>query len=438
MSYPNLPVRFPFDSPRPRPLLATLGIIATIWAAGLAAPAAAELVAFDVDPSTSSFTTASIDVEFTAVAQTSVGAQTTYGGASVENVSWTPDGQVNLDLQTGTVSLEDLSVNGAVGVSGSGQMVWAGLVTLGLVYTVIEQGLQLPTPFSMPLAAGAFAGTPMIEFTGISDGNATGAFGYSIPPQEFGGVAGFPMVGSLTNQGPDLVLGLDANAAQIQLGGSAPVSTPLNECVGFWFFNVCIGVRITAIEITIDSLIYNNTVMQLSGLAADQASPICGNAVIEAGEECDDGNLISGDGCSSTCQLESVCGNGALEEGEECDDGNLDNGDGCSDTCAIEFICGNGVLQAGEECDDGNLVNGDGCSDTCQLEAICGDGVLEGTELCDDGNLVNGDGCSDTCAPELAPEASVPSLSGWGFALLSGLLVAAGLLGMQRFAVRKT
>ena len=31
-------------------------------------------------------------------------------------------------------------------------------------------------------------------------------------------------------------------------------------------------------------------------------------------------------------------------------------------------VCGNGILESGEQCDDGNLINGDGCSDTCQLE----------------------------------------------------------------------
>ena len=31
-------------------------------------------------------------------------------------------------------------------------------------------------------------------------------------------------------------------------------------------------------------------------------------------------------------------------------------------------ICGDGVIGPGEQCDDGNTVNGDGCSSTCQLE----------------------------------------------------------------------
>jgi cysteine-rich repeat protein len=35
---------------------------------------------------------------------------------------------------------------------------------------------------------------------------------------------------------------------------------------------------------------------------------------------------------------------------------------------AVVSPCGNGVLQTGEECDDGNAVDGDGCSSTCKLE----------------------------------------------------------------------
>jgi cysteine-rich repeat protein len=34
--------------------------------------------------------------------------------------------------------------------------------------------------------------------------------------------------------------------------------------------------------------------------------PVCGDGMREGGEECDDGNSASGDGCSSTCQIESV------------------------------------------------------------------------------------------------------------------------------------
>jgi cysteine-rich repeat protein len=128
--------------------------------------------------------------------------------------------------------------------------------------------------------------------------------------------------------------------------------------------------------------------------------PPCGNGILEPGEDCDDANIVSGDGCSSSCHLES-CGDGHLDGGEECDDGNTVAGDGCSITCRIEPGCGNGRLEPGEECDDGNHAAGDGCSMSCRHEHVCGDGTLQPGEECDDGNLVSGDGCSTACLHEL-------------------------------------
>ena len=56
---------------------------------------------------------------------------------------------------------------------------------------------------------------------------------------------------------------------------------------------------------------------------------------VTLGEECDDGNLVSGDGCSAICGGEA-CGNRRTDFGEECDDGNQTSNDGCSGVCRIE------------------------------------------------------------------------------------------------------
>jgi len=64
------------------------------------------------------------------------------------------------------------------------------------------------------------------------------------------------------------------------------------------------------------------------------AQPVCGNGVVEVGEQCDDGNVVPNDGCSATCTLE--CGDGVLEGSEQCDDGNLVPGDGCDASCQFE------------------------------------------------------------------------------------------------------
>ncbi|MEI7892826.1 MAG: DUF4215 domain-containing protein [Myxococcales bacterium] len=62
----------------------------------------------------------------------------------------------------------------------------------------------------------------------------------------------------------------------------------------------------------------------------------CGDGVVDNGEQCDDGNRTSGDGCSATCTIEPRCGNAHLEVGEQCDDGNRQDGDGCNAMCTLE------------------------------------------------------------------------------------------------------
>lgn len=63
-------------------------------------------------------------------------------------------------------------------------------------------------------------------------------------------------------------------------------------------------------------------------------------------------------------------------------------------------VCGDGTVELAEECDDGNLATGDGCDALCQREPVCGDGFVDAPETCDDGNLVEGDGCDALCQQE--------------------------------------
>ncbi len=71
--------------------------------------------------------------------------------------------------------------------------------------------------------------------------------------------------------------------------------------------------------------------------------PSCGNGILDAdlGEACADGDIIDGDGCSSTCTIEGggVCGDGTVDPGEDCDEGDNNNGDGCTFDCKFECPC---------------------------------------------------------------------------------------------------
>lgn len=61
------------------------------------------------------------------------------------------------------------------------------------------------------------------------------------------------------------------------------------------------------------------------------------------------------------------CGDGIVTAGEECDDGNNDGGyEECAPGCVLGPRCGDGTVQAGEDCDDGNRREGDDCGSSCR------------------------------------------------------------------------
>ncbi len=135
--------------------------------------------------------------------------------------------------------------------------------------------------------------------------------------------------------------------------------------------------------------------LMFDGCRADCTMEMCGDGILDSGEECDDGNLISGDGCQASCR-NPICGDLFLDPGEACDDGNADLGDGCRPDCSAE-LCGDGILDAGEECDDANQDDGDGCQSGC-LDPFCGDGITDPGEQCDDANELDTDGCLKNCS----------------------------------------
>ena len=67
-----------------------------------------------------------------------------------------------------------------------------------------------------------------------------------------------------------------------------------------------------------------------------QNQSICGNSILESGEICDDGNLITGDGCSSICQIEEER---ECETNADCNDGLFCNG---QEAC-VDFECVSGT-----------------------------------------------------------------------------------------------
>ncbi len=202
----------------------------------------------------------------------------------------------------------------------------------------------------------------------------------------------------------------------------------------------------------------------LTACGDDPAKESCGDGSLASSERCDDGNTVNGDGCSSSCDVETAPVEDCATVGDEDGDGSGDcadsdcasapacaatpedcaavgdeDGDGdadCADSdCASAPACaatpedcatvgdedGDGDADCAdsdcatvdgcfEVCDDGVDNNGDDtvdcldptCADAVVCESFCGDGVVNAGEACDDG-AANSDIDPDACRNNCQP-----------------------------------
>ncbi len=120
----------------------------------------------------------------------------------------------------------------------------------------------------------------------------------------------------------------------------------------------------------------------------------CGNAIVGAGEDCDDGNTLDGDGCDNDCTFSC-----ALDA--DCDDGNVCNGTETCDASAHQcspgsaLDCADTSACTADECDPSAgcvhpLIDGDGDGQAATSLGACG------TD-CDDANAARYSGAEEIC-----------------------------------------
>lgn len=118
--------------------------------------------------------------------------------------------------------------------------------------------------------------------------------------------------------------------------------------------------------------------------AFDGCEPVTCTYTCAQNAECDDLEACNG---AETCLDQHYCGAGArAEDGSACTLAG-DAAGVCREGSCVPAGCGNAIVEPGEDCDDGNTVAGDGCeldcAFTCASDADCSDAdVCTGTETC--------------------------------------------------------
>jgi cysteine-rich repeat protein len=110
-----------------------------------------------------------------------------------------------------------------------------------------------------------------------------------------------------------------------------------------------------------DLRIYNKPlnlteIQQLAGVPVS----VCGNSLLQEGEECDGSDFGTyGNGVGKCYDYNPYLSSGNLN----CLSCKI------STSSCTAGVCGDSKINPGEECDDGNTANGDGCSSSCYLES---------------------------------------------------------------------
>ncbi|MDD4287299.1 MAG: fibronectin type III domain-containing protein [Candidatus Peribacteraceae bacterium] len=147
----------------------------------------------------------------------------------------------------------------------------------------------------------------------------------------------------------------------------------------------------------------SSAVSSVQSSASSAAAPICGNGIVEAGEQCDDGNFLAGDGCSIVCTTEAQSSSSTMI------------GSGASSASSVASRI---LLPDGMTCSEHGDCKGGLCSG-----GICRGDILkveDGGACTAPGHCMSGICESNRCAKVTSSSSAsvTPPVSGTAFALL--------------------
>lgn len=205
------------------------------------------------------------------------------------------------------------------------------------------------------------------------------------------------------NPFPPMFMGPDTTSPQCSGGSGFPPPNPPGPCPPEAVMTTACGKSSTPpCQLGTTTNTCNSDGNSWSGWTA------CSGNIDSCQNQCNDNGICdaleTSTNCPNDCHITANCNfNLACDAGE--------TGINCLHDCAAAALCGNGVKDGTETCDDGNVINGDGCNSSCGNETCgdwilttsnpTNSYIFKtGTSLpeqCDDGNSVNNDACDNTC-----------------------------------------
>lgn len=143
---------------------------------------------------------------------------------------------------------------------------------------------------------------------------------------------------------------------------------------------------IDGIPCEVDKVCFHTGVIHIVKMVCESSTAswpvgMCGEFIVDGDcESCDDGNTVSGDGCSADCTLEVFCGDGICTQPDE----NVNNcAVDCIAPCLVDSDCADGDTCTADRCD----TNTQNCSNVwlqgcCNKDADCLDNNVCSTDEC--------------------------------------------------------
>jgi len=267
---------------------------------------------------------------------------------------------------------------------GGGNDSWLGMALLG-GGEILASGqsfngsVQVPTlaRFTAAGALDAGFGTAGVFTTAIGSGDA---FAGDLSVQSNGRIVAAATASNGANNDFALLTLLANGSLDGGFGTGGTVQTDLGSSVNDTGFGLAIQAdgRLVVSGFTQPGGVFAFAIARYEG-----ETPVCGNGAVDFGEDCDDGNVASGDCCSSICAFETA-GSSCVDDGEAC----------TTDLCDGAGICVHAAGNPGAVCRPGS---GDLCDpdETCTgIDPTCPtDVVASAGTLCDSGS-------GDICDPD--------------------------------------